>query len=578
MIDLGAIGARVSERTRRALRLLRSRRGGVSIMVAVAFPVMIAMAGLVTEYGDGLMVRQKAQQMADIAALSGATTYNVTSTVAALNAAVARVALLNGFATSAVTPAVVKSPSGDGNNAVLVTVNTSVTLGLSSLVRSGSNLPISASSYVEIKPSGGQSCIVGLATSGNSIQQDGGSTLRGTNCAVAAKNNFSISGGANMTVLGVYAGGTVTNTGGASITTTPTANNIVPNYPGISDPVASNTALQAAFTGLSSLGGTVTTPSNGATLNFQYQSCPNGSDAACAYYSSSGNFTQGTLPCSSGSYAISSITVAGGVNVHISATPGCNYTIAGGISVGGGSLLQIDGAAGSWYINGGVTTGGNSTTGLTANKYRVSGTVALVGTVNWLTAGAGPTVQFLNAVSLGNGGGTFTFGDGTYSVNGSLTLSSGPTYFGNSLLSINGNLLVSSGASLCGEPAPCGSGTSTMTIVDNGSNTFAGGSTANIAAPSSSAIYGIPGITIASNYANTSGYQQVFSGGTNGTYAGVVYFPGSNVQLSGGASTGGSNCFEIVANAIYISGGSTTASTCSGFGANVGPSIAQLIR
>jgi hypothetical protein len=70
----------------------------------------------------------------------------------------------------------------------------------------------------------------------------------------------SISGGASMTVLGVYTGGTATMTGGASITTTPTANNIVQSYAGISDPVASNAGLYAAFTGLSSLGGRLRLP------------------------------------------------------------------------------------------------------------------------------------------------------------------------------------------------------------------------------------------------------------------------------------------------------------------------------
>ena len=151
--------------------------------------------------------------------------------------------------------------------------------------------------------------------------------------------------------------------------------------------------------------------------------------------------------------------MSGGVSVHISATAGCNYTVTNGIS-NQGNLLQIDGTAGSWYVNGGVsagsstmalnggtfwigsgisvggggvltlansstiyvsggiTTGGNSTTSLIANTYRIAGAVNMAGTVNWRTTGSGPTTEFFSTLSLGSGGGTFTFGDGTYSVNG----------------------------------------------------------------------------------------------------------------------------------------------------------------
>jgi hypothetical protein len=562
-------------------KLFRSRRATVSIIMATTIAAVIGVGAFAVEVGSAYAARVSNQRVADAAAYAGALAYSANgNSTSAMNAAVSRIATLNGLASNAVIASVVTSPTGSGNSAVLAQATTSVSLQLARVFQSNTTMSVGASAYAELKPSGA-ACMVGLASTGGSVIESGGATVVGTGCAVAAKNNLSISGGSRMTVQGAYAGGTVSNTGGSTITTTPTANNVVPSYAGISDPVAGNTALQAAFTALSSLGGTVTTPASTVNLSFGYQACPVGStDPACAYYTSSGNFSHGTLPCTSGSYAINSISVSGGVNVHIAATPGCNYTIASGIN-NGGNLLQIDGAAGSWYVNGGISMNGGATTTLTANGYRVAGTgtITLQGTVNLLTAGVSPSIQFLNPVSLGNGH-PITFGDGTYTVNGNLTLSSGPTYLGNSMLSIHGNLVVSSGASLCGTPAPCGSGTSTMTIVDDGTNNFSGGSTVNIAAPLSGATYGIPGILIASNYNSTAAgtYAQNFSGGTNGTYAGVVYFPNSNVQLSGGASTGGSNCFELVANVVSLSGGSTTASTCVGYGASVGPSVATLVQ
>ena len=190
-----------------------------------------------------------------------------------------------------------------------------------------------------------------------------------------------------------------------------------------------------------------------------------------------------------------------------------------------------------------------------------------------------PDVNFYGPVTIGGSGGTFTFGDGTYSVNGNLHLSSGPAYFGNTMLSINGNLSVSSGASLCSIPAPCGGGTATMTIVNNGTVTFAGGSVSEIAAPQTGATYGIPGILIASNYASAPAtYAMLFSGGTNGTYSGALYFPNASAEFSGGASTSGANCLQIIANVVYLTGGSTTAVTCPNFSSGIGTATAKMVQ
>ena len=78
-----------------------------------------------------LLAREDTQRVADLAAYSGALAYSATHTTAALNAAVNRIATLNGIATAMVSLPVVTSPSGDGNQAVQVTVTTSVPLALS---------------------------------------------------------------------------------------------------------------------------------------------------------------------------------------------------------------------------------------------------------------------------------------------------------------------------------------------------------------------------------------------------------------------------------------------------------------
>jgi hypothetical protein len=118
-----------------------------------------------------------------------------------------------------------------------------------------------------------------------------------------------------------------------------------------------------------------------------------------------------------------------------------------------------------------------------------------------------------------------------------------------------------------------------MTIIDSGTNTFAGGSIINIQAPATGASTGIPGVAVASNYTGAVGtWSQYLGGGTNGTYSGVFYFPNSSVELSGGAHTASSTCFELVANQIYMSGGSSTSTSCSGFGGQIGALTALLVK
>jgi hypothetical protein len=75
-----------------------------------------------------------------------------------------------------------------------------------------------------------------------------------------------------------------------------------------------------------------------------------------------------------------------------------------------------------------------------------------------------------------------------------------------------------------------------MTIVDDGTNTFNGGSALNIGAPLA-ADYGIPGIVIAGSRTDTSGNSLTFNGGTTPTFAGVIYFPHANVNFSGAVSS-----------------------------------------
>ena len=152
---------------------------------------VVGLAGLVAEYGDGLFNRIEDQRYADVAALAGATNYGFNTSVSAMNTAVSRAVTLNGLASIAAVASLVSSPTGDGNQAVQVTVSTSVPLMLSRVLRSNSTLPVQATAYAEIKPSS-TDCILALdPTAAQAITVTGNANVQAPHCDVVSDSNNS---------------------------------------------------------------------------------------------------------------------------------------------------------------------------------------------------------------------------------------------------------------------------------------------------------------------------------------------------------------------------------------------------
>jgi hypothetical protein len=613
-------------------RLASDNAGSIAALGAIVIAVLLGVSAFAIELGNAYLVKEEDQRAADIAAVAGGIAYGANPNATALADTVSNIAQLNGLSSTAATASVVTSPTGDGNSAVEVAVTSNLPLRLARALGAGSSMNVSSSSWAELKASD-ESCIIALNASVTSLTMDNGSSLTGTDCSVGSKGPISMTGGTSMTVQAAYSGGTITTSGGSSITTTPTAGQTFQNYGSISDPIASNSSVQTAFSNLSKLSGSVsspTTPSGGPTLTFNWS--PSGTtDPTYPYYSGTGGvYSGGTLPCSGGSYAINSITVGGGINVTMNVTAGCNYTVANGIANNGASL-NIVGTAGSWSINngtasdavstgyspltfgnattytiaggisvggsgtltfgnanfnisGGITTAGSSNTTFGYGTFDIAGSLScgsdtgdalcLAGTVTFGASGSN-TFNIYGGVTSGTGGGDTTFGNGNVNINGNFDLASGTTSVGNGLYQINGNLTNSGGGSLI----EGSSGADTTTIVNSGAVTLTGGSTLTINAPASSATWGIPGIAFAgNNTASGSAYNVAISGGSHNTLAGVMYFPNANLQVTGGTSTGSSTCFELVAYTIYLSGGATAASTCAGFSSSLGIATARLVQ
>ena len=130
-----------------------------------------------------------------------------------------------------------------------------------------------------------------------------------------------------------------------------------------------------------------------------------------------------------------------------------------------------------------------------------------------------------------------------------------------------------------------------VTIVNNGSVDMSGAASITLAAPTvaTATLGAVPGVLFANNVnlTGTSSITGSISGSAAAKLSGVLYFPKSNISISGaGFSAGSGNlCLEIVANFVTISGsGSMTNSGCPamgvatiGSGGTVTPGSAKLL-
>jgi len=167
-----------------------NRRGSISVLSALAIFAVIGFSALALEFGHGLLRRVENQRIADISAYGGALVFNSTSSTTTAGFAAQNLASLNGLTSSAANPSVVNSPTGDGNQAVQVTVTTSDPLLLAAVLTTSPTLSVSATSYAELKANA-PGCIIALSNSGTGVTVNGGATVSAPNCAVASNSTVT---------------------------------------------------------------------------------------------------------------------------------------------------------------------------------------------------------------------------------------------------------------------------------------------------------------------------------------------------------------------------------------------------
>jgi Putative Flp pilus-assembly TadE/G-like len=389
------------------------RRGAISIIAAFVLVGVVGVSALALEYGHALLQKVENQRVADLAAFGGALVYGSTASTTSATGAASNIAALNGVS-SGVSPSVVSSPTGDGNNSVKVTVTTNVPLLLARVLTTNTTLPVSATSYAEIKSSA-PACIIALNGAGTGVTMDGGTSVSAGNCAVASNNSLTLSGGAALVTQNVDYGKAAPKISGGATINPPTGKTLHTNKVTTADPlgpssgspgsteVTNATARMSTVSSISSPSApSVSAVSGGSSVGFGSSRITGSLPGGCTGALLSSVWT---VACTgSGPYTFGTITHNGGVTVVFQTSSGITFNFAQSIPTGvglGGS------GSGTYNFNGGITTAG--TTAFAPGTYNVVGSITTGGTA---TFGAG-TYNVTAGVTVG-GGSTTTFGAGTF--------------------------------------------------------------------------------------------------------------------------------------------------------------------
>jgi hypothetical protein len=366
---------------RHRLHLWRDRCANVATLSAMLMPLFMGAAGLGVEASSWGVTETELQRTADLSALGAAVAYSATSNAQTAARAAADVAELNGMAAGTRSWNTTTKKLTDGlttiqqvagirntsNVAFLATVQKSVPLSFAKLFVSATSYTIPADSRAELIPTvTAQPCVLGLAgyktgdTSITAVNNSGSITVNATGCAIRSNGIMNVSGGANITASGLYAGSAITVSNNSQIHSLK-----FPNDGQIADPYANYSPMQNAFAALGS--------------------CP-----SCAAVKVSGGNSQTISP---GTY--SGIQVSGSLTLQ----PGL-YVVDGDVTVSGSGGLTATGA--TIVTNGNVSLTGSQLTTLTApGTSPVGGAVpgvAIAGTTTTNTSMTGSSNLLINGV------------------------------------------------------------------------------------------------------------------------------------------------------------------------------------
>jgi hypothetical protein len=405
-----------------AARLAVSRKGSVSLISALMFPVLIGMTGLGVEYANGVMTQVQNQRVADLAAYGGAIAYNNTSSTTSLNSAVTNIATLNGLPGNSASAALVSSPSGNGHQAVQVTVTRNVPVVLSTLIGGSNQLAVSATAYAELTPNASP-CVIALNASGSGITLSGGTSLSAPGCSVASNTSVSVPCGTTLTTKVVYYNTTTPSSPCKGIVA-PSGSSLTLTKKPTTDPLSGNSSVAAAVGRLTTVAAITSpaAPSLSATndIDFAYNQSGTISQATAAGCSASYASNTWTLTCSGSTVNFRNITMGGGITVKFNTggSASTTYNISGSINNSGTAMTF---GPGTYNIAKGLITGGGTTTIFAAGTFNI-------GRSSTACSGGGQYSICNTSTLIISGPSTFVLSGGIYNSGGAkITLGGGAT-------------------------------------------------------------------------------------------------------------------------------------------------------
>ena len=637
----------------------RSEAASIAVSSALVLPILLGAAGLALEYGSALVTRAETQRVADLAVHAGIVAYGKASDPSAMLQAARHVAGLNGVAAEGVQ--VTLDPDSSNGVIVRVEITTPRPLILSRVITGTQSQDVTVRAAARLEQAAGEpACVMALDPNGTGITLSGGTSITATECSVSSNATVSVSGGARIVTETVnYDSSTPPAiTGGASIVA-PGGGPAKLVRTSSADPFADHPAVSLAKTRLEAVA-TMSAPQMppvavGPDIEFGWNTAQTQNQASAVGCTASRAGSVWSFDCPKGtSVQLGNLTIGGGLDLDFGLNgdadssysfsgsirhtgsqmrfgPG-TYTIAGGISTGGGTSLHF--GAGTFRIGrasvgcnrgavrysicnnatisfdgpsvfeleGGVFNSGGGSLVLgagTGNSYRIgpatSGEAFSLGggstTILADASGAAGRFEVVGHTVTG-GNSCFVIGAATHhDIAGHLQIAGG-IVFGRGLYAIDGYLHLGAsggGSSNClGESISLraseatfllsGKGVSGNNANCNGQAAFcaAGGySSMRLVAPTSGpfanmAVLGplAPDVTAGAS----------FAGGARGSQiSGAFYFPNGPISLSGGASAGGSSsgCLQLIGARVTLSGGTTAASDCVMAGGG-GASVAQI--
>jgi Flp pilus assembly protein TadG len=542
------------------MNIIGDRRGSISIIAALSFVAVIGVAALAVDYGRVLMQRSENQRIADLAAYGGALVYNATGSTDDATAAAGNIATLNGLANPSAN--LVTSPTGDGHQAMQVSVTTNVPLYLARVLTADTAVPVTASASAEIKADA-PGCIIALGSGGTGLTMNGGTHITSatpgpppTSCAVASNSTVSLDGGAQLVTKDVDYQTSYSVSGGALITA-PAGGSVSYNNVKTTDPICptAGTCLPA-FTaatqrlGFDSLGnclGTadtvcaITSPtgpsvSGGTALTLSSNKMTGSLPSGCSTSSSKSPWA---ITCTgTGPFTFGALTMGGGSSATFTNTSsGATYNFSGLVKATSSNGLTFNGGSGATYnLAAGIVTGGAAPLTFSAGTFNIGASTAAC------NSSTGYSICDASTLTLG-GPSTFVLAGGIYVGGGStLTMGSGSTNSYNIGKANDGYSIAIGGGAI----TTLGDATGAGDLFQTAGNITNGGSSAACLALPAAAEHDINGYvslacgaTLGAGIYTVAGYVAIGCGSGGGTVAASdvsLVIGGATVPASGSCS------------------------------------------